>query len=59
MNPAVPVGTEVYYGCQTDWVFKQDWYMSPIVKLLCQDTGIFTKPDVWPICVDRKMICEI
>jgi len=59
VNPAVPIGTEVYYGCQNEWVFKSDWYMQPIIKIQCMETGVFSKPDVWPVCIDRKKSCSL
>lgn len=54
VNPAVPIGTEVFYGCPTGLVFKNNWYMTPVLRVKCQETGVFDQPASWPSCIDRK-----
>jgi hypothetical protein len=55
----VPIGTEVVYGCQNDFVFSNDWYMTPVVRIKCLESGVFSQPPAWPVCVDRKPIFSV
>ncbi len=54
VNPAVPVGTEIVFGCPSTQVFAHDWYARPSVIMTCQDNGEFDVPELWSVCVERN-----
>jgi len=58
-NPAVSIGTEVFFGCPAGLVFKNNWYMTPILRVRCQETGVFDQPPSWPTCIDRMFNIHI
>ncbi len=37
-------------------VFSFDWYMRPMMKIVCTESGTFTAPDDWPYCVERNLL---
>ena len=53
-NPALPIGAEVYYGCLDSEVFSHDWYMRPVIRIVCTETGVFSSPEDWPYCIHRE-----
>ena len=55
VNPALAIGTEVRYGCPDSMVFSNDWYMTPLIRIHCLETGVFDKPDNWPMCIEREL----
>ena len=56
LDPQIPVGTEIVYGCEEDFVFGHDWYSRPTIVLTCNDAGEFDGfPGFWPACVNRKL----
>ena len=48
------VGTVVTYGCAENFAFAHNIYDLPQVSLTCKDSGLFTKPEVWPVCISSK-----
>ncbi len=37
-------------------VFSFDWYMRPMIKIVCTESGTFTAPEDWPYCVERNLL---
>ena len=55
ISSAVPVGTQVVFGCQQGYVFDHDWYATPRFEMTCNEDGLFDAPYIWPVCVSRKI----
>ena len=58
MIAAVPVGTDITFGCESGWVFDHDWYQAPKFTITCQENGLFDAPDEWPLCINRNYSIE-
>ncbi len=55
LDPQIPVGTEIVYGCEEDFVFSHDWYSRPTIVLTCNNAGEFDGfPGFWPACINRN-----
>ncbi|XP_059085714.1 uncharacterized protein LOC131882549 [Tigriopus californicus] len=54
VNPAIPVGSSLYFDCEPGKVLSHNWLIKPQVQLYCRSSGVFSEPNPWPKCVSIK-----